>query len=117
MKSAVTERTSGMSIEELVAKFPEIPRDLRREPVLARFAETFGDLLRQAQNPSACTTDYSPGHHYYLKLIGPMKIYMYGLASKEKVLQQLQQLIDSHDADPQNFVVSLLPSSSGGVGQ
>lgn len=102
----------AMSMEELVTRFSEIPRDLHREPVLARFAETFGDLLRQAQNPSACTTEYSPGHHYYLKLIGPMKIFMYGLAPKEKVLQQLQELLDRCAADPAGFAASLLPTDS-----
>jgi hypothetical protein len=100
----------AMSVDELLARFPEIPRDLQREPVLARFAETLGALLRQAQNPSACTTEYSPAHHYYLKLIGPLKIYMYGLATKEKVLQQLQELLDRHAADPEGFAASLLPA-------
>lgn len=98
-----------MSVDELLARFPEIPRDLQREPLLAYFAETFGQLLRQAQNPSACTTEYSPVHYYYLKLIGPLKIYMYGLASKEKVLQQLQELLDRHAANPEGFAASLLP--------
>ncbi len=100
----------AMSVEELLTRFPEIPRDLQREPLLARFAETFAQLLRQAQNPSACTTEYSPAHHYYLKLIGPLKIYMYGLATKEKVLQQLQEMLDRHAADPQGFAASLLPA-------
>ena len=103
---------AAMSVEELKARFPEIPHDLHREPVLARFAETFGDLLRQAQNPSACTSEYSPGHHYYLKLVGPMKIYMYGLTSKEKVLQQLQELLDCHASAPEGFAASLLPTKT-----
>ncbi|HEX9654278.1 MAG TPA: hypothetical protein VGA99_11255 [bacterium] len=100
---------SAMSVEELVTRFPEIPRDLHREPQLAKFAASFGEWLRQAQNPSACSTQYSPGHHYYLKLIGPLKIYMYGLATKEKILQQLQDMLDLHAADPQRFAATLLP--------
>ncbi len=107
-----TASATVMSVEDLAAKFPEIPRDLHREPVMVRFAETFGYLLRQAQNPSACTTEYSPGHHYYLKLIGPLKIYMYGLSTKEKVVQQLQELLDRHAADPEGFAAGLLPADS-----
>jgi hypothetical protein len=35
---------------------------------------------------------------------------MYGLATKEKVLQQLQELLDRHAADPEGFAASLLPA-------
>ena len=35
-----------MTVQELCTRFPEIPADLHEEPILARFAETFGDLLR-----------------------------------------------------------------------
>jgi hypothetical protein len=101
-----------MTVAELVARFPEIPRDLHKEPMLAKFAATLGDLLRAAQNPSACSSQYSAGNHFYLKLIGPMKIYMYGLSTKEKVLKQMQELLDRHAADPEGFVASLLPADN-----
>ncbi len=104
------QKSDQMSVEELVACFPEIPRDLHKEPILATFAAAFGDLLRAAQNPSACSSQYSAGNHFYLKLIGPMKIYMYGLSTKEKVLKQLQELLDRYAADPEGFVASLLPA-------
>jgi hypothetical protein len=35
-----------MMVQELVRRFPEISPDLHDEPLLARFADTFGDLLR-----------------------------------------------------------------------
>ncbi|MFQ5640920.1 MAG: hypothetical protein ACE5IR_23325 [bacterium] len=102
----------GMTMSELFSRFPEIPKDLQREPLLEAFAATFGDLLRVAQDPSACSQQHSAGNHYYLKLISPMKILMYGLSTKEKVLQQLQELLDKHAADPDGFAVSLLPEDT-----
>jgi hypothetical protein len=101
-----------MTVQELTRRFPEIPQDLHNEPVLAQFAETCGDLLQVAQNPSNCSAQYEAGHHYYLNLIGPIKIYMYGLSSRDKVLRQLQDLLERHQADPTGFAASLLPSSA-----
>jgi hypothetical protein len=101
-----------MTVQELVHRFPEIPRDLHAEPILAQFAAAFGDLLQMAQNPNNCSTQYEAGHHYYLKLIGPLKIYMYGLSSREKVLQQLQALLERYQADPAGFTASLLPAGT-----
>jgi hypothetical protein len=99
-------------VQELIHKFPEIPRDLHTEPLLAQFAETLGDLLKVAQNPSNCAAQYEASHHYYLKLIGPLKIYMYGLSSRDKVLQQLQELLARYHADPAGFAASLLSSNA-----
>ena len=45
-----------MTVQELVARFPEIPKDLHEEPMLSRFAEVFGELLREARSPGACAT-------------------------------------------------------------
>ena len=101
-----------MTVQELVVRFPEIPEDLHEEPTLSRFAEVFGDLLRAARNPSACATQHDAANHYYLKLIGPMSIYGYGLATRERVLADLQELLDRHEADPHSFATSLLPKDT-----
>jgi hypothetical protein len=101
-----------MTVQELIARFPEIPRDLHKEPVLAQFAKTFEDLLKIAHKPSACSTAYDPGNHYYLKLVGPMDIYRYGLSTREKVLKQLQDFLDHYHTDPQGFTTSLLPNET-----
>ena len=98
-----------MTVQELVARFPEIPEDLRGEPLLSRFAGVFDDLLGVARNPSACATQHDTANHSYLKLIGPMSIYGYGLSTREKVLAELQGLLDRHEADPHGFAASLLP--------
>jgi hypothetical protein len=101
-----------MTVQEMILRFPEIPGDLHDDPLLAQYAATFGPLLLEAQNPGACSADYTPSNHYYLKLIGPIRLYMYGLSTKEKVLTKLQELLDRHAADPGGFVESLLTSDS-----
>ena len=101
-----------MTVRELVAKFPEIPKDLHEEPILSRFAEVFGELLGAARNPSACATGHDAANHYYLKLIGPMGIYGYGLSTRERVLAELQELLDRHETDPGGFAASLLPKDT-----
>ena len=101
-----------MTVQELVMRFPEIMPDLRDEPWLAEFAEAFGDLLQVAQNPSNCSAEYGPEHHYYLKLIGPLKLYMFGLSSRDKVAGQIQDLLSRYKKDPTGFPASLLPSDT-----
>ena len=108
----VDEKGIDMTVQELVMRFPEISPDLHDEPWLAEFADAFGELLQEAQNPSNCTADYDAAHHYYLKLIGPLKLYMYGLSSHDKVKGQVQQLLNSYHADPAGFAISLLPSDT-----
>jgi hypothetical protein len=101
-----------MTIDELCARFPEIPGDLRDEPVVARLAERCGDLLGVARKPSNCSTRHEAANHYYLKLIGPLSIYGYGLSSREKVRKQIQDLLDRQAADPAGFARSLLPGDA-----
>jgi hypothetical protein len=98
-----------MTVEELLDRFPEIPPDLAGEPALARFAEVFDGLLRQARNPSACATRHDAGNHYYLKLIGPLSIYGFGLATRERAIGDIRTLLDRHAADPGGFAASLVP--------
>ena len=98
-----------MRVQELIARFPEIPADLHEEPVLAELAEACGPLLAVARKPSACATEYDAAYQYYLALITPIGIYGYGLAKREKLLQQLQELVDRQRADPAGFAASLLP--------
>jgi hypothetical protein len=101
-----------MMLGELLARFPEIPRDLHDEPLLARLAETCGDLLQVARKPSACSRGHDAANHYYLKLVGPLSIYGYGLSSRDKVLGQIRDLVERREADPEGFAASLLPADT-----
>lgn len=98
-----------MRVDELLARFPEIPRDLADEPLLAEFAEACGDMLRVARKPSACAVQHEPANHFYLKLVGPLAYYGYGLASRERVLEDLGKILQRHREDPDGFAASLLP--------
>ena len=40
-----------MTVDEFLARFPEVPPDLRDEPVLGEYVRAFGLLLRVAQKP------------------------------------------------------------------
>jgi hypothetical protein len=99
-----------MTLPELVSRFPEIPADLRQEPVLAELARDCADLLAVARQPSACATQHDAANHYYLKLIGPLAIYGYGLFSREKALGQISDLLARRRSDPAGFAASLLPA-------
>ncbi len=103
-----------MTVQELVARFPEIPQDLHEEPVLVQFAEAFKDQLRIARNPGACSAQYDAANHYYLKLMSPIRLYWYRLSTREKVLEQLEQLLDQYRADPAGFIASLVPDGTSG---
>jgi hypothetical protein len=101
-----------MTARELIQRFPEIPAELHGEPVLATFADSLGPLLQQAAKPSPCSTQHDATNHYYLKLIGPMAILGYGLSTKEKVINQLQEFIDKQKTNPEDFPASLLPEAT-----
>jgi hypothetical protein len=101
-----------MTVNELIARFPEVSPDLAGEPTLAEFADTFGELLAMARKPSNCSTGHDAGNHFYLALIGPLSYYRYGLASRERVVQDLRGLLDRHAADPGGFAASLLPGDT-----
>lgn len=101
-----------MDVHELSARFPEIPEDLHDEELLARYAEVFGEPLSIAQKPSACSTEYDAGNHYYMKLINPIGIYRLGLIKREMLLSQIAGLVDKQLTDP-SFYETLVPSDVG----
>ncbi len=98
-------------LKALMRLFPEIPQDLASEPQLIEFADVFEGLLLQAKQPSPCATERSAAHHYYLKLIGPLSIYGFGLATRERTLSEIQDLLNRYEADPGAFAAGLVPQS------
>src|SRR5207249_7302687 len=81
---------SPMTVDELFARFPEVPRDLRDEPVLAEFVRAFGAQLRVAQKPSPCVAQAGAGdaeHHFYTRLVNDLAVYGIGLARRERTLR------------------------------
>ena len=101
-----------MTVDQLIARFPEIPRDLRDEPLLRRLVDALAPLLTQARAPSPCASGHDAANHYYLRLVGPLAIHGYGLSTREKTLEELEALLDSHAADPMAFAASLIPADA-----
>ena len=99
-----------MDVQELISRFPEIPEVLHEKPVLKRYAEVLGDLLRTAWKPSACSADQQTAENVvYMKLIAPMGILAYGLSAPEKTVTQLEALLEAYRPHPEKFLAVLIP--------
>ncbi len=96
-----------MTSEEFVLRFPEIPDDLHQERLLAEYAEVFDPLLKVATKPSACAEAHNTENQYYLKLVGPLDIYRYGLYTRDRVLDELQSRLNEYREDPTGFATRL----------
>jgi hypothetical protein len=104
-----------MTVGELLARFPEVPRDLADEPVLARYVAAFGPLLRLAQKPSPCVGDGGDMEHvFYTRLLNDLAIYGIGLARRERTLARLQATLDQHVKQPATFACTLVPRKAPG---
>ena len=72
-----------MTVGDLLARFPEVPADLRDEPVLTDYVKAFGPLLRVAQKPSPCMgTGGDAQHVFYTRLVNDLAIYGIGLSKR-----------------------------------
>ena len=101
-----------LTVAELLARFPEVPPDLRNEPVLAEYVAAFGPLLRLAQKPAPCMARDGGGdapHHFYTKLVNDLAIYGIGLATRDRTLARLRATLDRHRLAPATFGCSLVP--------
>ncbi len=102
----------AMTVDGLLARFPEVPRDLRDEPVLAEFVRAFGPQLEVAQKPSPCIARDGGGdapHFFYTRLVNDLAIYGIGLAKRERTLQRLEKLLTEYRAQPATFACTLVP--------
>src|SRR5437867_13438905 len=106
-------RVAGaMSVDAFLARFPEVPRDLRDEPVLAAFVDAFGPQLDVAQKPSPCVARDGGGdaeHFFYTRLVNDLAIYGVGLAKRDRTLQRLERLLAEYGAHPATFACTPVP--------
>ena len=106
-------RASGrMTVDRFLARFPEVPRDLRDEPILAAFVDAFGPQLDVAQKPSPCVARDGGGdaeHFFYTRLVNDLAIYGVGLAKRDRTLQRLERLLAEYRAHPATFACTLVP--------
>ncbi|MGH7268139.1 MAG: hypothetical protein ACREMB_25255 [Candidatus Rokuibacteriota bacterium] len=105
-----------MTVDELLARFPEIPADLREEPVLGDYVRAFGLLLRVAQKPTPCMRDTGDHQHvFYTRLVNDLAIYGIGLARRDRTLARLQALLDQYRRQPATFACTLVPRKARGA--
>lgn len=109
--------TAGpMAVDEFLARFPEVPGDLRDESVLARYVAAFGPLLRLAQKPSPCVGDGGDMEHvFYTRLVNDLAIYGIGLARRERTLARLQATLDTYAKQSATFGCTLVPRKAPGA--
>ena len=104
-----------MTVGELLARFPEVPRDLRDEPLLTEYVKAFGPLLRVAQKPSPCMGSGGDAQHvFYTRLVNDLAIYGIGLAKRDRTLGRLQATLDEHRKQPATFACTLVPRRAPG---
>ena len=102
----------AMTVDAFLAQFPEVPRDLRDEPVIAEYVRAFGAQLAVAQKPSPCVAQAGSGdaeHYFYTRLVNDLAVYGIGLARRERTLQRLQALLAEYRTRPATFACTLVP--------
>jgi len=105
-----------MTVDEFLTRFPEVPRDLRDEPVLTRYVDAFGGLLRRATKPTPCVGNNGDAeHHFYTRLINDLAIYGIGLARRDRTLARLQATLDQRRKQPATFACTLVPRKAPGA--
>ncbi len=105
-----------MTIDELLARFPEVPRDLRDEPVMAEYVAAFGPLLRRAQKPTPCMGSGGDMEHvFYTRLVNDLAIYGIGLARRDRTLARLSATLEQYARQPATFACTLVPRKAPGA--
>jgi hypothetical protein len=103
-------------VDELLARFPEVPRDLRDEPILPEYVKAFGPLLRMAQKPSPCVGSSGDAQHvFYTPLVNDLAIHAIGLATRDRTLVRLQATLAQYRQQPPTFACTLVPRRAPGA--
>ena len=105
-----------MTVDEFLARFPEVPRDLRDEPALMEYVKAFGPMLRMAQKPSPCMRDGGDHQHvFYTRLVNDLAIYGIGLAKRDRTLARLQAVLEQYRKQPATFGCTLVKPKARGA--
>jgi hypothetical protein len=116
LQEQVESEPAFMSVDEFLARFPEVPRDLRDEPVLGQYTRAFGPLLRAARKPTPCMKDGGDAEHFfYTRLVNDLAIYGIGLAKRERTLARLSALLEQFRKQPATFGCTLVPRKPRGT--
>jgi hypothetical protein len=105
-----------MTVDAFLARFPEVPPDLRGEPLLTEYVKAFGPLLGVAQKPSPCMGSGGDAPHvFYTRLVNDLAIYGIGLAKRDRTLARLQATLEQYRRQPATFACSLVPGRAPGA--
>lgn len=105
-----------MTVAEFLARFPEVPSDLRDEPVLVEYVDAFGGLLRLAQKPTPCMRDGGDAQHaFYMRLVNDLAIYGMGLAKRDRTLSRLRAMLEEYRKQSATFACTLVPRKAPGT--
>ncbi|HEY2993205.1 MAG TPA: hypothetical protein VGM22_10345 [Methylomirabilota bacterium] len=109
--AAAKQGAGRMTVDEFLARFPEVPRDLENEPVLAQYVDAFGLLLREARKPTPCmgTEGGDAGHRFYTALVNDLAIYGIGLAKRDRTLTRLAKRLEDYRKQPATYACTLVP--------
>ena len=115
LQDAARSARTPMTVRELLSLFPEIPRDLLDEPILAEYVDAFGPLLRVAEKPSPCVGNNGDAQHaFYLRLVNDLAIYGVRLATRDRTLARLRATLEQHRKQPATFACTLVPRRAPG---
>jgi hypothetical protein len=116
LESRAASARTPMSVDEFLARFPEVPRDVRDEPVLKEYTNAFGPLLRTAKKPTPCMRDGGDAEHvFYTRLVNDLAIYGIGLARRDRTLARLSALLEQYRKQPATFACTLVPRKAPGT--
>lgn len=109
--------SGSMTVEEFLARFPEVPKDLGAETVLAAYVRAFGPLLRRAKKPTPCMgrDGGDAEHQFYARLVNDLAIYGIGLARRERTIARLAETLEEHRKAPATFACTLVPPRPRGA--
>ena len=104
-----------MTVDEFLARFPEVPPDLRDEPVLGEYVRALGLLLRVAQKPTPCMRDTGDHQHFfYTRLVNDLAIYGIGLSKRDRTLARIRALL-TRLQQPATFACTLVTRKARGT--
>jgi hypothetical protein len=105
-----------MTVDEFLARFPEVPRELGDESILRAYVDAFGPQLRVAQKPSPCMGNGGDAEHvFYTRLVNDLAIYAIGLAKRDRTLARLSATLEQYLQQPATFACSLVPRRAPGA--
>ena len=109
--AAAAQQGGRMTVDEFLARFPEVPHDLKDEPVLAQFVDAFGMQLREARKPTPCmgAEGGDATHRFYTALVNDLAIYGIGLAKRERTLARLAKRLEDYRKQPATYACTLVP--------